>query len=590
MCEIIYTDKFMGKRMKDYIPYELRSIANQIDPQLDLYWIESAQNLFNNINDEYKNLIQNQIFQKKSIFWDKANNTFKLNKKYNFQNYIETITHIGIKNLAEKILVSSSLLEKYTDALEIANFIEGLISQVNKIDTEENINLQKYKNEIKIHFIYHLAHIIKNKNNITLSKGLRQIDSDVIKAFINEVYLKQQLLGYLFKTTPIRELKKQSNPLFSEYLIEQKQLRQLEIIRTSKYFFCLSQPSNSQQINTYSIRRFLNEEKSAVSDIVYLYSLPLDLSRLQDQQYISTFKQHMNRIVTVEKQIGNDASNFIAHLQEHNNNILLPLLMSPLDSTGLNMDKVVEDRLVDFEKLLILDILEHITIFQKSKVTHQDECDFIYMSIREIFSDIVNYFQDFQQQPAVIFNDKAKLFSYRLIAWINLLQKRNLDIFTRQTSGEWNSKHEKMYQSIQDLEEITKTSLHKYKKIYKEIKEIEKDIASSNGLFNRIMKTKEKKEEKLSIKLKDLNQIKVDAFLDIIRIPKKYPDLTVYLEYEATISIDSKERHYAFSIGDNGLSRLPIMIKLPEDRSKFNLNELKNNLDFDIKAANQKWI
>ena len=165
MCEIIYTDKFMGKRMKDYIPYELRSIANQIDPQLDLYWIESAQNLFNNINDEYKNLIQNQIFQKKSIFWDKANNTFKLNKKYNFQNYIETITHIGIKNLAEKILVSSSLLEKYTDALEIANFIEGLISQVNKIDTEENINLQKYKNEIKIHFIYHLAHIIKNKNN-----------------------------------------------------------------------------------------------------------------------------------------------------------------------------------------------------------------------------------------------------------------------------------------------------------------------------------------------------------------------------------------------------------------------------------------
>ena len=159
----------------------------------------------------------------------------------------------------------------------------------------------------------------------------------------------------------------------------------------------------------------------------------------------------MNRIVTVEKQIGNDASNFIAHLQEHNNNILLPLLMSPLDSTGLNMDKVVEDRLKP---------LGEKQVFQKSKVTHQDECDFIYMSIREIFSDIVNYFQDFQQQPAVIFNDKAKLFSYRLIAWINLLQKRNLDIFTRQTSGEWNSKHEKKYQSIQDLEEITKTSLH----------------------------------------------------------------------------------------------------------------------------------
>ncbi|UNT62984.1 MULTISPECIES: hypothetical protein [Acinetobacter] len=576
--------------MKDYIPYELRSIANQIDPHLDLYWQENFQNLFSQINLEYREMISNQILQKKSIYWNKADNSFKITKQFNFPNFIESIPNLGIKNLAEKILVSCSHLEKYTDALEIASFVEGLLAQINKIDTEENLSLQKYKNEIKTYCIYHIAHIIKNKPIITTESNIRNLDSDVIKVFINEVYLKHQLLQFWFKTVQLRELKQQKNSLFHEFIVQQKQLRQLEIVKTSKYFFCLSQPANNKNINTFSIRRFLTEEKSLVSDIFYLNGVSLNLSKLNDKLYIDNFHSQMEKIVTIEKQIGDEVTNFIEKLQEHNNIALLPLLLRPLDSSGMSMEKVVEERLIEFEKDLILNILEPTALFLKSKINHQDEYDYIYISLREIFSDILNYYHDFQSQPAVLFDNKAKLFFYRLVSWLNLLEKRNKEIFRKQNFEEWNLQSEKMYESINELSLIIKTSLNNYRETYKAIKELEREISSSNSIISKIFNTKKKKEDLLLEQHQKLNKIKVDAFLDIIRVPKKYPHLTVYLEYESQISVNEKERHYAFSVGNNGISRLPIMIQLPEDKSKFNLNEIHNNLSFDINLANQKWV
>ena len=65
--------------------------------------------------------------------------------------------------------------------------------------------------------------------------------------------------------------------------------------------------------------------------------------------------------------------------------------------------------------------------------------------------------------------------------------------------------------------------------------------------------------------------------------------MTVYLEFESLISINDKERHYAFPTGKNWLTRLPILVQLPEDRSLFNLQELYRTMEFDLSKMNQKW-
>ncbi|ANF81696.1 hypothetical protein A3K93_05530 [Acinetobacter sp. NCu2D-2] len=575
--------------MNDYIPYEIRSFANQIDPNLDLYWVNNCQKLFSQLDTKQKEMVASQIFQKKFIYWDKKNNSFRLTKEHSFATYITTLEHAGMRNLAEKILTSCNQLEKYSNIEEIANFIEGLVSQVAKIDTEDNILLQKYKNQIKSELIYHIANIIKEKDNIIIPNNERQLNTEILKVFINEVYLKQQLLNFWFKSVPIRELKTFKHSLLKDFTLQQKKLRQLEIIKTSKFFFCLSQPNN-KNVNTYSIRRFLNEEKSLISDSIYLNGVGLDITLIDNNNYTDLFRTNILKIVTIEKQISDEVTNFIENLQNLNSNILLPLLTKPLDSSGLNMEKVIEDRLIDFEKNLILNILEPTCEFLKYKINHQDESNYIFVSLKEIFSDILSYFKDFQSQPALLFDSKSKVFFYRLLAWLNLIEKRYSQIFIKQSTEDWKLSNEMMHNSITELSLIIKTSINAYKENLKNIKILEREIEASNGFIGKIFNTKKKKEENLILLKENLNKIKVNAFIDIIRVPKNHPSTTVYLEYEAEISINEKERNYAFSVGENGITRLPIMVQLPEDRSKFNLNEVYHNLNFDINLANQKWV
>ncbi len=482
--------------MNDYIPYEIRSFANQIDPNLDLYWVNNCQKLFSQLDTKQKEMVASQIFQKKFIYWDKKNNSFRLTKEHSFATYITTLEHAGMRNLAEKILTSCNQLEKYSNIEEIANFIEGLVSQVAKIDTEDNILLQKYKNQIKSELIYHIANIIKEKDNIIIPNNERQLNTEILKVFINEVYLKQQLLNFWFKSVPIRELKTFKHSLLKDFTLQQKNLRQLEIIKTSKFIFCLSQPNN-KNVNTYSIRRFLNEEKSLISDSIYLNGVGLDITLIDNNNYTDLFRTNILKIVTIEKQISDEVTNFIENLQNLNSNILLPLLTKPLDSSGLNMEKVIEDRLIDFEKNLILNILEPTCEFLKYKINHQDESNYIFVSLKEIFSDILSYFKDFQSQPALLFDSKSKVFFYRLLAWLNLIEKRYSQIFIKQSTEDWKLSNEMMHNSITELSLIIKTSINAYKENLKNIKILEREIEASNGFIGKIFNTKKKKKKRI---------------------------------------------------------------------------------------------
>jgi hypothetical protein len=97
------------------------------------------------------------------------------------------------------------------------------------------------------------------------------------------------------------------------------------------------------------------------------------------------------------------------------------------------------------------------------------------------------------------------------------------------------------------------------------------------------------KDNILKLKLKT-TQIKKDAHQEIMRIQRRFPSLIVYLEFESLISINHKERHYAFPTGENGITRLPILIQIPEDKAAFDLQSICNSLNFDLNLANQKWL
>ena len=122
------------------------------------------------------------------------------------------------------------------------------------------------------------------------------------------------------------------------------------------------------------------------------------------------------------------------------------------------------------------------------------------------------------------------------------------------------------------------------------LKESQKKLKDSeNSFFSKVLKSDKKLLNHIDEIKTEIFELKESTYLDIIRIPKKFQNFTVYLEFESLISINQLERHYAFNSGNNWVKRLPLLVQLPEDRNLFNIQEVYNTLEFDLSKMNQKW-
>ena len=61
----------------DYIPYDLRVRALQVEPRLDIFWQEYLADLFRDISPQYQENINQQVLRHKNILWDKQTQTFE---------------------------------------------------------------------------------------------------------------------------------------------------------------------------------------------------------------------------------------------------------------------------------------------------------------------------------------------------------------------------------------------------------------------------------------------------------------------------------------------------------------------------------
>lgn len=85
--------------------------------------------------------------------------------------------------------------------------------------------------------------------------------------------------------------------------------------------------------------------------------------------------------------------------------------------------------------------------------------------------------------------------------------------------------------------------------------------------------------EELKEAKKDLNET---FFIDIVRHAKKYKQAMVYMEYETDFEINEDYRHYAIANESQSLARLPYIIALPEDKERFSLESLKDDVYWEI--------
>ena len=247
---------------------------------------------------------------------------------------------------------------------------------------------------------------------------------------------------------------------------------------------------------------------------------------------------------------------------------------------------------LDFEKALTLEILQPFQYALRHSIRHPDEFDYCFISMHRLFSDIASFYKDFSSEPIIAFNTQAQIFEYKILSYLKLMEKRRHTIFVSLDAESYAASHSKSQAAIEQVKTIIAGALdqHKVNQIAFNQKKRELESQSNKGFFQKMFdKTEKLKSDLEALKLAGINNRRI-AYLDLVKVPKKHDETTVYLEFESLISINQTERHYAFVNGDNGVSALPILIQLPEDKEKFNLQQVSNTLHFDLTKARQKWV
>jgi len=575
--------------MKQSIPYQLRVLVTQIDPNLDANWQLSLSTLFSRCSAEDRENICQQILQLKKIHWNRKENSFCYLGKHDINLLAEKIQDAPIKALVRSIANSLEKLKQYQDIYAISDYLDNILGQIHRINTEDDFELQQQKNQVLKEFIYAAAQIILQKQTIQLPANQRHLNSDIIKTFITEVFLKQQLLKYSFNIIRSHQLREEKPHILKYFLYKQQKTRQLNIVKSSKYIFALA-PSKEGMSHTFSIRRFLQEERFEACENIYFNAAILNLAHIEDELQHQQFQWQVNHIITIDKQINHYVSDIVRHIELYASKTLIPFLMEPLNPHGIFIEKLIEQRLIDFEQKLCRNILEPIADALKHAVHHSDECHYLYISVKQTLDDLISHFIAFQSQPSIILNKQVNLFIARLKSYATLLQKRHADVFTVFSSEDWKKHHSAALEPTNLLKDISISSLQEYKDAFSELKENQRQLKQSASLLSKILNKPQKIKDNI-IKLKEKTTlIKKHAHQEIIRIQRRFPSLIVYLEFESLISINHKERHYAFPTGDNGITRLPILIQIPEDKASFDLQSICNSLNFDLNLANQKWL
>lgn len=56
---------------------------------------------------------------------------------------------------------------------------------------------------------------------------------------------------------------------------------------------------------------------------------------------------------------------------------------------------------------------------------------------------------------------------------------------------------------------------------------------------------------------------------------EEYPQIKVYLEFEEVIAVTDGIRHYAIAQGKEGMTRLPVLLRLQEDMQLFDISAVR---------------
>ena len=550
----------------------IRALKN-IHPVLNHDWMESVPRLLKQLDEGTRRLCYKNILAPKGISLT-STGKFIFTSQRNLTNAKKTITSRPLNTLTDELLRVVNAIGKTRNILLIGDALEAGFKQINDIDSKDNLVQQKEKILLTESFLYDFAAALR-QHDFDVPENRRGLTADIIKTYIIEVYIKQKILNYGFSPLPLRALKKDRNPFVKIELFEAAKTHRLSIIDTERYYFFLAETPKAG-LDPYSVRRFLTEDTSLGGRAAYFNVIAVDRTELTSTHYQEKIRVDISNMATPQRQLSSEIIQLVDRLEHTQVSHLLPLLMKPLEAEGAALQTVIEDRLRDYERNLCLMVLTKFTRSLKEKAKSADDYEFLFVSLKSFLIESLGDIHDFYYQSPTRWSSKSQELEFKVIAYLRLLEKRKSSVFTSDSDAVLAMGDQVNYRKPMDelIQTVNKTIpiIQNLKTTLLEAKRQDAERTSRQKSWDTFLSRKrlEPKDAQQA-----LDQALQEGYLAIVNIPKRYPTTTIYLEFEGLISVDESVRHYALPKGEEGLSLLPMLIRLPEDTREFDILAVK---------------
>ncbi len=573
-----------------YIPRELMVALQDLDPLLDLNWKKKVTAIYSKMGKEEQNYVYAQFLQPKGVLFDTEQKQFVFYGRKSVQEVAaESLRNAALSEIANKLEKAEQMLRTTTDIVAFANMMESGLSLVERFDSQENLKLQKEKNLLRDAFLDDMVLIVRGAN-FALPENRRSLTVDAVKTYIVEVYLKQQMMGYRFRTIPVSALEIDPNPFIKEVVAVEAKVRQCDVVRSDKYYFLIG-PARTSGQNPYSVRRFLQEDSSMEGKVVYFNVAAIPMEGLSDVQKQEEIRWVLSRIVTLERQLSIGIVELVRDMEKAHKDQLGPMLAKPIEADGTDIETVIEERLMAYEKNLSILVLGKIPkgVFEFARSL--DDYEYLFFCLRRYIIELACDIRDFSAQSTTVWSTKAEELDLRMMSYLKLLDKRKATIFTTARPEEVEPAMD-VTLPIQEFKAALDEFEPQIEQLKIKLKDIIRKKEEPKSAFQQFM-AKVFKAESKKITPEDVqNQIdavKHKCLISLIKIRKRYPLISVYLEFEDLIEVNEKFRHYALPAGSEGLGRLPLLIVLPEEKTSFDIAQIRESLGHDIFKAPAKW-
>jgi serine/threonine-protein kinase PpkA len=569
------------------ITREIMIDLQDMDPLLDEDWERIVSSVFSKLGPAERKYVYNQFVKPKGIVYDAEKKTFFFGGRPSVATVAEnTLRNSGLQSLAGKLLKTQQSLRNTRDLHIFADMMEGGLSAIERYNTEENLNVQKEKVALRDAYLADLVPLVRNAQ-FDVPASRRNLTVESIKNYIIEAYLRHQMQGYRFKTLHLSKLMVDEDPFLSQVVAPEMRIRQCHLIRTRRYFYLVG-PVQTMGQDPYSIRRFLQEDTALGGQVIYFNAVVLDLENIADKAYQEESVWAISRIVTLERQLSGAIVDLVKDFETQQLTVLRPLLLKEVTADGTDIEEAIHLRLMDYERKLSLLVMGKLpkAILELAKT--RDDFEYLYFSLRNLVIELACDVRDFAAQSTSVWSDKAEEMDYRMMAYLRLLDKRKDTLFAAQQPDTPKPGTDPVM-LMEELKSMLDKHEEEIENLNVKLAEVIRESTREKGAFMRWL-DKVTGADKKKVTSDDvrgqITAVMRKCMLEIIRLQKRYPVVTVYLEFEGIAQVNVSERHYALAHGKEGIARLPKLVTLNEDKELFDIGAVKKSLEEDLFTGN----